>query len=342
MPLDPLELAPNEEVVFSEDGFHLTEQKEDDGTSLFIIYDDFGNYIDEFVDESLTDEDMKEFEATYHYDTFQALISEFKNPSWSELDRFEMVPSNDAKEPDWDNFEIDDDGIPSYDFTRGSKKGKHGKYWWEKPELTPEQKAEKERKEKELVESLCKSDTIVFHMKDSSTDMLIPIYEGRGWDVYTGSTYDDDGLGRESIHELIRRHDKVMCLGHGTPGGLIGGNIGSAEVPLLKEKKVFALWCYAATFFKKNGFGGQGIFCSDNCPSEVWECRAACDANVSADWILNNMYYLSDCIISVIDLIWDNPEEACRRAKEMYSKSEANTEDEKKVVEFNTNTLQVV
>ena len=32
MPLDPLELAPNEEVVFSEDGFHLTEQKEDDGT----------------------------------------------------------------------------------------------------------------------------------------------------------------------------------------------------------------------------------------------------------------------------------------------------------------------
>ena len=54
------------------------------------------------------------------------------------------------------------------------------------------------------------------------------------------------------------------------------------------------------------------------------------------------MYYLSDCIISVIDLIWDNPEEACRKAREMYSKSEVNNKEEQKVVDFNTNTLQVV
>ena len=74
----------------------------------------------------------------------------------------------------------------------------------------------------------------------------------------------------------------------------------------------------------------------------MWECKAACHADVSAEWILNNMYYLSDCIKDVIDLTWENPEEACRIAKEKYSKAEATTEDEKKVVEFNTNTLQVV
>lgn len=203
-----------------------------------------------------------------------------------------------------------------------------------KPNRTPEES-------KKFVDDLCKSDTIVFHQEDKTTVMLDPIYEGRGWDVFKGSFWSD-GISREEIAEIIKRHDKVICLGHGTSSGLLSGIISEAEVPLLKEKKVFALWCYAATYFKKNGFEGHGVFCSDNCPSEVWECKAACGADVSAEWIYNNMLYLSDCIKDVIDLTWENPEEACRIAKEKYSQAEATTEDEKKVVEFNTNTLQVV
>lgn len=189
------------------------------------------------------------------------------------------------------------------------------------------------------LEEYCKSDTIVFHLDDPSTEMLKPIYEGQNWDVFTDSAYR---YKEKFFEELIRRHDKIMCLGHGTPSGLIGGIIDSLSADWLRDKKVFALWCYAATFFKRNGFKGQGIFCSDNCPSEVWECEYACNANVSAEWIKDNMYYLSDCIKGVLSDIWDNPEEACRKAKEAYSKAKATTEDEKKVVEFNTNTLQVV
>lgn len=194
------------------------------------------------------------------------------------------------------------------------------------------------KKETEEVESLCKSDTIVFHLRDSSTEMLYPIYEGRGWDVYTGSVYGD-GLSWGSVNELITRHDKILFMGHGTPRGLIGGNLTEYNSHLLKDKKVFALWCYAATFLKSQGL--HGIFCSDNCPSDEVECKYVCDADVDPRWIYDNMVYLSECIRDVIDICWDNPEEACRLAREKYSQAVATTEDEKKVVEFNTNTLQV-
>lgn len=193
-------------------------------------------------------------------------------------------------------------------------------------------------KEAEEVESLCQSDTIVFHLADSSTEMLQPIYEGRGWDVYTGSVYGD-GLSLDSVNELIVRHDKILFMGHGTPRGLIGGNMTEKNSHLLKDKKVFALWCYAATFLKSQGL--YGIFCSDNCPSDSYECKYVCDADVDPNWIYDNMIYLSECIRDVIDICWDNPEEACRRVREKYSKSVATTEDERKVVRFNTETLQV-
>lgn len=199
-----------------------------------------------------------------------------------------------------------------------------------KPAMTPEEEAEK-------VESLCKSDTIVFHKEDQSTVMLQPIYDGRGWDVYTGTTWS--GLSKESVNELIKRHDKILFMGHGTPRGLIGGNMTAENSYLIKDKKVFALWCYAATFLKSQGL--HGIFCSDNCPSEVEECEDACGAHVDEKWIFDNMVYLSECIRDVIDICWDDPEEACRRAREAYSKSKVDTPDEMKVVEFNTNTLQV-
>lgn len=197
--------------------------------------------------------------------------------------------------------------------------------------------AEPKEDELEEIERLCKSDTIVFHKDDPSTVMLRPIYAGRGWDVYTGTTYN--GLSKAAVNELIKRHDKILFMGHGTPYGLIGGNMDAENSHLIKDKKVFALWCYAATFLKSQGL--HGIFCSDNCPSESIECRIVCNADVSEKWIFDNMVYFSECIRDVIDICWDNPEEACRKAREAYSKAKADTPDEKKVVEFNTNTLQV-
>jgi hypothetical protein len=296
------------ELVFEENGYSVFEEVGTDGMSTFIVYDYLDNYIGEFEDFTLTDEDKKNFKDTYAYELFMDTIDEFEH--WE----------SDAK----------DDYLNDLDY----KWLKSNTYYEPKSQLTLEE-------EKELVESLCKSDTIVFHQEDPTTVMLNPIYEGKGFDVYKGSMWSGD-LSRKSIHELIKRHDKVVCLGHGTPSGLLSGVIGAEEAKLLKEKKVFALWCYAATYFKKHGFQGHGVLCSDNAPSEVWEAKAACNADVSKEWIYDNMLYWSECLEHVLELSWTNPEEACRLAQEEYSKAKADTPDEKKVVEFNTNTLQVV
>jgi len=299
-------------LIFTEDGYSLYETRRDDLMSSYSIYSGEDEFVGEFVDYSTTDQERKDFKGSYVYELFKETIDGYRD--WVvDVDSFDVGSLGDA-----------------------------GRYRWlsarDYDEVT-----EPTEEEMKIVDSLCKSDTIVFHQEDPTTTMLDPIYEGRGWDVYKGSMYEGP-LKRGAIHELIKRHDKVLCLGHGTPSGLLSGVIGGAEAELLKEKKVFALWCYAATYFKNHGFQGHGVLCSDNAPSEVWECKAACDANVGADWIYNNMLYWSECLKGVIDMCWDNPEEACRIAREEYHKAydECETEDERKVVEFNTNTLQVV
>lgn len=309
-----LELEPNEIKVFEDEetGYVLTEQPDafDPDTSVFIVYDEFGNYVDEFTDQVLTDDERKDanaFKDTYVYNTFKSIADSFGSMGiWRDSDSF-----------DW--------------------------YKDYKPKtLTPEEQKAKAEEEAKLVESLCKSDTIVFHQTDPTTVMLDPIYAGKGFDVYKGSEWSGP-LSKESIHELIRRHDRIVCLGHGTPSGLLSGVIGAEEVPLLKDKKIFSMWCYAATFWKKHGFEGHGILTSDNFPSEVWECRAACDAEVSKEWIFDNMMLAGEIAGRAMDIAWDNPQAGCDLFRKEYSEqSEITTEDERKVVEFNTNSMQVV
>ena len=297
------------ELVFEENGYSVFEDVGTDGMSTFIIYDSLDNYIGEFEDFTLTEEDKKNFKDTYAYQLFIDTIDEFEH--WM----------SDAK----------DDYLNDLDY----KWLKSNTYYEPNSKLTPEE-------EKELVESLCKSDTIVFHQEDPTTIMLNPIYEGKGFDVYKGSMWSGD-LSRESIHELIKRHNRVVCLGHGTPSGLLSGVIGSEEVPLLKDKKIFSMWCYAATFWKKHGFTGHGILTSDNFPSEVWECKSACNSDVSKEWIFDNMMLAGEIAGKAMDMCWDNPEAACEFFRKEYSeKSTINTEDEKRVVNFNTNSMQVV
>lgn len=302
----------DEQVILEEDGYVLTETPSGDDFSLYVVYDDKWNYLGDFDDKALTENEKLRIKDTSVYKEFRKIVD------------------NSSKDDDW----LDDEYFLSYGY---------GDYSYKQKEKSPEEIEAEKKRERELIESLCKSDTLVIHLSDPTTRMLDIIYEGRGWDEYHDSSWRG-GLSKEGIHELIKRHDKILCLGHGSPSGLIGGNIGVDEVPLLKEKKVFALWCFAATFFKRNGFEGYGVFCSDNCPSEVHECRYACNAEVSAEWIYNNMVYLSECLRDVIDITWDNPQEACRRAREAYHKSydTCETDDERAVVEFNTNTLQVV
>lgn len=306
-----IELATGERIVFEDKdvNFVVTEllNDEDQEMSTYYVYDsNSGEIVEVFDEERLKEQD---FENSKAFDIYMDILDE-----------------RDSNYNDYSSV-LDDF------YTRVPIKPK-----------TPEEIEAEKQQEREEVESLCKSDTIVFHLEDSSTVMLNPIYEGKGWDVYKKSSWSWEGLSKESIHELIKRHDKIICLGHGTPNGLIGGNIGKDEVPLLKDKKIFALWCYAATFFKNNGFSGHGILCCDNAPSEKAECAWIGYPNVREDWIFNNMLAWSYAFEHNLELSWTDPKEACMRVQEEYAKtmSTCGTEDERAIVEFNTNTVQVV
>ena len=302
-----------EQIIYEDAGFSLTEMPIEDGMSLFTVYDKNGKEVEEFEEVTLTDEERDDIKGTPVYDKFIDILS------WAS----------------YNLYDDDDDFLDNYYYQSSLFDDKY-------PIVPKEKTPEEIAAEKEMVESLCKSDTIVFHQTDPTTVMLDPIYEGKGFDVYKGSEWRGP-LSKESIHELIRRHDRIICLGHGTSGGLLSGIIGSEEVPLLKDKKIFSMWCYAATFWKKHGFSGHGILTSDNFPSEVWECKAACNATVSADWIYDNMVLAGKIAGKAMDIGWENPEAGCELFRKEYSEqSDIKTEDERKVVEFNTNSMQVV
>ena len=60
----------------------------------------------------------------------------------------------------------------------------------------------------------------------------------KNWDVLR-----DGNIDKEELHKLLESHDKIICLGHGTAGGLMnrqggGHTIGSLEAPYLKDKKI--------------------------------------------------------------------------------------------------------
>lgn len=141
-----------------------------------------------------------------------------------------------------------------------------------------------------FLDKLNKSDTLVIHCSDPTTTMLSQVYDGRGWDVL-----NDGNIDKSELHQLLKSHDRIVMLGHGTSGGLInkqGGGyvIGDEEAPYLKDKKIFAIWCNADKYFKKHGIG-KGQFITKNAPSEVWECRAAGCGNISAELMLENITY---------------------------------------------------
>ena len=107
------------------------------------------------------------------------------------------------------------------------------------------------------------SDTLIIHPDDPTTDFLSAIYEGKGWDVI-----NDPFVGPDIVEELIDTHDKIVCLGHGSPAGLFGGYgflIHDDLVPLLKNKEMVSIWCYASEFMDKHGLQGvySGMFISE-------------------------------------------------------------------------------
>lgn len=150
-------------------------------------------------------------------------------------------------------------------------------------------------KEKGFFDQFTKSNTVVFHKTDNSTDMLAQIYEGKGWDVFR-ETYKYD---QEELFKVVDAHERVVCLGHGSGYGLIG-MFGPEMAPHLKDKKLFVIWCNADAYFEKYSIG-QGQFITGNMPSEVWECSAAGCGKISKQLMLDNITYWSKLCADVCE-----------------------------------------
>lgn len=112
--------------------------------------------------------------------------------------------------------------------------------------------------------------TLVIHPQDPSTTFLEIVYANvENKTVITG------GISKGEVMKLIMEHDRIMMMGHGSPGGLFGVGaftncggyiIDQSSIPYLVNKKdnVF-IWCNADKFvdmYELKGFY-SGMFISE-------------------------------------------------------------------------------
>lgn len=112
--------------------------------------------------------------------------------------------------------------------------------------------------------------TLIIHPYDESTKFLDNIYK----DV-PDQTLITGGVSKSDVVKLIKQHDRVMMMGHGSPSGLFAMGqfatyapyiIDHTIVPYLMEKtqNVF-IWCNADRFVTYHGLEGfySGMFISE-------------------------------------------------------------------------------
>lgn len=99
--------------------------------------------------------------------------------------------------------------------------------------------------------------TLVIHPFDSTTEFLNTIWINKGFTVIKSQ------VSKSRLKQLIKDHDRIIMLGHGTEDGLIGTDklnfiIDSKLVYLLREKDCVCIWCNADKFVEK--YKLKGIF----------------------------------------------------------------------------------
>ena len=119
--------------------------------------------------------------------------------------------------------------------------------------------------------------TLIVHPEDSSTSFLEIVYK-----TIENKTVITGGITKTELYKLIMEHDRIMMMGHGSPGGLFSVGkfensgayiIDQTTISYLKPKtdSVF-IWCNADKFvdmYKLRGFY-SGMFISE--VSEAYYC----------------------------------------------------------------------
>lgn len=167
--------------------------------------------------------------------------------------------------------------------------------------------------------------TLIIHPDDPSTDVLRILYEP----IKDNATIVTSGSYRE-VEELIKSHDRIMMMGHGSPGGLFsvhqfsgcprGYVIDHLMVPLLRKKEdsVF-IWCHASDFVSHHGLSGfaSGMFISEVGEAEWCGVRGADQTMVDA----SNVCFMEEAAIAIRSSAEDLFEQTTKGRYEKLSKT---------------------
>lgn len=109
--------------------------------------------------------------------------------------------------------------------------------------------------------------TLIVHPPDPTTGFIKPAYEGFECTLI-------EIASASAIRRAIMAHDRIICMGHGTPLGLLnqhqkGFTVDSRMVQALRPKLCHLIWCHANEFTKKYHLNGYscGMIISE--PSEA-------------------------------------------------------------------------
>ncbi len=136
--------------------------------------------------------------------------------------------------------------------------------------------------------------TLVIHPYDPTTCFLEGIYENKKWSVIRVD------IPEEILCELIKAHDRIIMLGHGTPDGLIGTTrmiVNDRIAKTLQDKVCVCIWCNADIFVFKHNLSG---FCTGMFISEEGEAMIY-DVDSTLDEIYRSNVMFSRCVKSYID-----------------------------------------
>lgn len=168
--------------------------------------------------------------------------------------------------------------------------------------------------------------TLVIHPQDNTTKVLHIIYKDKkDWTIINHNT------STSKLRKLIKEHDRIIMMGHGTPHGLLGYNrfvIDSSFVQLLREKKQCVhIWCNADQFIKKYNLKGftTGMIISEQQEADF------CNVIATSEEIDYSITLFAESIKNSIEL---SSEEMCKKVITDYN-SENNTD----VMKFNRDRI---
>lgn len=116
--------------------------------------------------------------------------------------------------------------------------------------------------------------TLLIHAEDPTTGFLSTIYDGKDWTIV------NKHIGRIKMTKLIKEHDVIIMMGHGTENGLadikFNALIDGKLVYLLRDKINIGIWCNADQFFKKYNLAGlaTGMIISDSMEARLYSVEA--------------------------------------------------------------------